>query len=95
MIGLDDNLVRLLVGSDSNDLGAYLYSDKRGTDSKYYFFFSDVRFNSRERATAIESADADAQSSEHFNAAGQRINGGTRGLHIIRKADGTTIKVMK
>ncbi|MBR6197777.1 MAG: cellulase family glycosylhydrolase [Bacteroidaceae bacterium] len=85
----------LLVGSDANDLDSPLYSDKRGTDSKYFFFFSDIKFNSRERATAIESTDADAQPSEHFNAAGQRINGGTRGMHIIRKADGTTIKVMK
>lgn len=85
----------LLVGSDSNDLDAYLYSDKRGTDSKYWFFFSDIKFNAKERtATGIESVGTESQTEEYFNAAGQRTSKNARGVIIRRNADGTTTKMI-
>lgn len=92
----------LLVGSDSNDLDASLYSDKRGTDSKYWFFFSDERFNARERmgntdaeeATGIDVIANGGKPAEHFNISGQRINSNTHGIHIIKK-DSKAIKVLK
>lgn len=92
----------LLVGSDSNNLDAPLYSDKRGTDSKYFFFFSDVKFNAKERSaldeedlsTGVENITISPVAAEHFNAAGQRISPDTRGLHIIRRSDGTTVKTI-
>lgn len=93
----------LFVGNDNNDLDAPLYSDKRGTDEKYWFFFSDERFNSRERSviadndesTAIQGVSVQSESDNLYNVNGQRINSNVRGIQIIRKANGSTVKVLK
>jgi len=44
----------------------------------------------------IQTVNADAEGeAERFDAAGRRITAPQRGLNIIRKADGTTVKVMR
>ena len=48
-----------------------------------------------EDLTSVNAVKTNGGSTQHFNLRGQQVSSSHKGLHIVRKADGTTVKVFK